>query len=96
MRFALAYLDNVLICSPFIESHFDHLQKIFKRLRKIKMKIYPKKCSFLFNKLIFLGNLITPQGIGPNPGKITAKLEYLAPTDQKKLKCVYYFNFISN
>jgi len=52
------------------------------------MKITPKTCSFLVNKLIFLGNLITPHGIGPDPQKVTAMLEYSAPTDQKKLKCV--------
>jgi len=63
------------------------------------MKINPKKCSFLVNKLIFLGNLITPQGIGPDPDKVTAMLQYPAPTDQKKLRCVlglfqFYKKFI--
>jgi len=32
MRFALAYFDNVLIFSPCIDSHFDHLHEIFLRL----------------------------------------------------------------
>jgi len=88
MKFALAYLDDVLIFSPCIDSHFDHLPEIFIRLRKSKMKINPSKCSFLVNKLFFLGNLITPQGIGPDPDKATAMLKYPAPTDQKKLRCV--------
>jgi len=64
MKFALAYLDDVLIFLPCIDSHFDHLWEIFVRLRKSKMKVNPSKCSFLVNKLIFLGNLIIPQGIG--------------------------------
>jgi len=51
------------------------------------MKINPKKCSFLVNKLIFFGNLITPQGIGPDPEKVAAMLQYPAQTDQKKLRC---------
>jgi len=52
------------------------------------MKTNPKKFSFLVNKLIFLGNFITSQGIGPDPEKVTAMLQYPAPTDQKKLRCV--------
>jgi len=52
------------------------------------MKINPSKCSFLVKKLIFLGNLITPQGIRPDPDKVSAMLQYPAPTDQKKLRCV--------
>jgi len=52
------------------------------------MKINPSKCSFLVNKLLFLGNLITPQGIKLNPDKVSEMLKYPA-TDQKKLRKVY-------
>jgi len=46
-----------------------------------------------------LGNLITLEDIGPDPEKVTAMLEYLAPTDQNKLRCVlglfqFYKKFI--
>jgi len=66
---------------------------------KSKVKINPSKCYFLVNKLIFLGNLITPQGIGPDTDKVTVMLQYPAPTDQKKLRCVlgqfqFYKKFI--
>jgi len=99
MKFAIAYLDDVLILLPCIDSQFNNLRAIFIRLRKSKMKINPSKCSFLVNKLIFLGNLITPQDIGPDPDKVTAMEKYPAPTDQKKLRCVlgqfqFYKKFI--
>jgi len=48
------------------------------------MKINPSKCFFIDNKLLFLGNLITPQGIEPDPEKLSAMLQFPAPTDQKK------------
>jgi len=32
LRFALAYLYDVLIFSPCIDSNFDHLREIFKKL----------------------------------------------------------------
>jgi len=35
------------------------------------MKITMSKCLFLVNKLIFLGNIITPEGIGPDPEKLS-------------------------
>jgi len=99
IKFALAYLNDVLIFSPCIDSHFEHLREIFVRLRKSKVKINPSKCSFLVHKLIFLGNHITPQGIGPDSDKVSAMLLYPAPTDQKKLRCVlelfqFYKKFI--
>jgi len=46
-----------------------------------------------------LENLITPQGIRPDPKKVSAMLQYPAPTDQKKLRCIlgsflFYEKFI--
>jgi len=99
MKFALASLEDVLIFLPCIDCLFDHLREIFLKLQKSKMKINPSKCSFLVNKKIFLDNLITPQVIEPDPYKLSAMLQYPAPTNQKKLRCVlglfqFYNKFI--
>src|SRR6266496_2354478 len=88
MKYALAYLDDLLVFSSTIEEHLEHLEEVFRRLRKSKMKLNPGKCHFLLPKLIFLGNIVSADGIGPNPEKVSAMLKYLAPTTQKKLKCL--------
>jgi len=61
------------------------------------MKINRSKCSFLVNKLIFLGNLITPQGIGPDPKKVSAMLQYPAPTVKKNCAAIWdYFSSLKS
>jgi len=95
MRFALVYLDDTLIFLSCIDRCSDHLREFFLKLQKSKIKINQSRCSFLVNKLIFLGNFITPYGIGPDPEKVSAMLQYPAPTDQKKCAAFWdYSNFI--
>src|SRR6266568_2508976 len=88
MKYALAYLDDLLIFSSSPEQHCEHLREIFTRLRSSKLKLNSGKCHFLLPKLIFLGNLVSADGIGPNPEKVSAMLKYPVPTNQKKLKCL--------
>jgi hypothetical protein len=47
MKYALCYLDDLLIFSPSVDAHMLHLQEVFRRLRKSKMKLNPSKCVFL-------------------------------------------------
>jgi len=99
MKSALAYLDDVLCYSGSVEQHLQHLRNIFQCFRDSKMKLNLSKCNFLLPKIIFLSNLITPSGIGPDPDKVKAMLKYPVPSNQKKLKCAlgmfqFYKKFI--
>jgi len=74
MKFALAYLDDVLIFSPCIHSHLDNLREIFLRLQKSKTKINPSKCSLrghqskngVENRLIFKARSKAPKNESRN------------------------------
>ena len=37
--FAIAYLDDILVFSPTLEDHLQHLDTIFERLRKHDLKL---------------------------------------------------------
>jgi len=86
MKSALAYIDDVLYFSGSVADHLGHLREIFQRFRDSKVKLNPSKCNFLMPKILFLGNIISAEGVGPDPDKIKTMLEYPVPTNQKKLK----------
>lgn len=44
-RFALIYIDDIIIFSKSIKEHLTHLEEVFRRLRKANVKLNPKKCS---------------------------------------------------
>jgi hypothetical protein len=44
-NFLKCYIDDVLMHSKGLLQHLAHLEKLFKRLHEINMKIHPKKCG---------------------------------------------------
>ncbi|GFU96310.1 retrovirus-related Pol polyprotein from transposon 17.6 [Trichonephila clavipes] len=61
------------------EEHRSHLRTIFQRLSSYGLKLNISKCVFGGTELIFLGHLITPDGIKPLPDKVQAVLDYKQP-----------------
>jgi Mg2+ and Co2+ transporter CorA len=61
--FVKRYIDDVLVHSKGFLQHLVHLEKLFKRLHEVNMKIHPKKCEFIVTLVIYLGHKILPNGI---------------------------------
>ena len=98
-KFCFVYIDDILVCSKSFEEHLQHLQQIFERLRKAGLTLKPKKCSFLQSQVIYLGHVISSDGISPDPSKIQRVRDYPIPTDVKKVRqflglASYYRRFI--
>ena len=55
LTFAFGYLDDILIFSPNMESHLEHLQCLFERLRNTDLKLKEVKCNFLKKHIQILG-----------------------------------------
>ncbi len=60
---ASVFLDDVLILSKSEEKHFRKLDQIFSRLRGAGLKVKLEKCSFLQDKVIYLGHQIDRHGL---------------------------------
>ncbi|GFX94912.1 retrovirus-related Pol polyprotein from transposon 17.6 [Trichonephila clavipes] len=79
LPFCFVYLDVILCYSENAEEHRSHLRTIFQRLSSYGLKLNISKCVFGVTELIFLGHLITPDGIKPLPDKVQAVLDYKQP-----------------
>ena len=79
-EFVNVYIDDVLIFSHTIEEHIDHIRKVLERLRNANLKLKPVKCHFLRQSLEYLGHIITPSGLKPNPKQLEAVQEFPVPT----------------
>ncbi|GFW21466.1 retrovirus-related Pol polyprotein from transposon 297 [Trichonephila clavipes] len=73
LPFCFVYLDDILCYSENAEEHRSHLRTIFQRLSSYGLKLNISKCVFGATELIFLGHLITPDGIKP----VLLKLRFL-------------------
>jgi hypothetical protein len=63
----------------------DNLQQIFTALNEYQWKLNPKKCIFGVPYGILLGNVISHDGIRPNPTKVKAVLDMQPPKNVKDI-----------
>lgn len=97
----MVYLDDIIIYSTDINSHFKTLREVLEKLRNAGLKIKVKKCQFLKKSLEYLGHVVTEEGIKMQEGKIKSICDYPAPTTVKGVRrflgmAGYYRPFIQN
>ncbi|PFX15398.1 Retrovirus-related Pol polyprotein from transposon opus [Stylophora pistillata] len=55
------YIDDIIIFSKSADEHFGQLEEIFKRLREANIKLNPKKCNFVKQRVEYFGHIVTPE-----------------------------------
>ena len=71
-EYAFAYIDDIIIYSPNVETHIKHLQNVFNKLRDANLKLKLSKCHFGVPKVTYLGHEISADGVRPEPQKVEA------------------------
>ncbi|GKB44234.1 reverse transcriptase domain-containing protein [Tanacetum coccineum] len=74
------YVDDLVIKSHTEEEMLRDINETFRTLQKINVKLNPKKCMFEAVEEMFLGYMISPEGIKPCLDKTEAVLQL--PTSQ--------------
>ena len=98
-RTCLAYLDDIIVFDPTVESHIDNVEKVLQALKRAGLTIKPSKCEWGRSEIKFLGHVVTPEGLKTQP-KVTKKVqEFGRPHDKHTVRsflglCNYYRNFI--
>ena len=64
-KFTVAYPDGILIFFKTLEEHLALIRNMFDRLRKRRLKLKLKKCSFPKAETKYLGFVINEYGIKP-------------------------------
>ena len=97
----LVYLDDIIVYSTTFEQHLEDLNKVFRALADANLTLKASKCQFCRPELTFLGHLITPNGIKPDPGLTSTILAFQQPATTKGVQAFlgltgYYRRFIKN
>ena len=94
-------IDDIIIFSSDLANHIKTLRNFLERCLELHLKINVKKCDFLKSKVIYLGHVVSHEGIEPNPAKVEIIKNHPTPKSKKQLQSFmglinYYRKFIPN
>ncbi|CAF1330915.1 unnamed protein product [Rotaria sp. Silwood1] len=97
----LVYIDDIVVFSSTFEQHLKDLSSVFDRLKTAGLTLKASKCDFCRKELKYLGHIITPDGIKPEPGLIDSVKLFPQPTRLKDIQSFlgltgYYRKFIKD
>lgn len=98
---ALVYLDDIILFGTSATELLTRMENVFQRLEQANLKLKLTKCNFFETEVVYLGHLITPHGIAPDPAKLDALRNYPTPTSVENIQSFigfvgFYRNFIEN
>ena len=85
-KFAMGYLDDIIIFSNNKIEHLQHIEEIFNRLECFGLKMKKEKCDFFKRHIQYLGQLIAEEGFTPLPEKLESIRNMPRPKTPKEVK----------
>ena len=85
-NFAFGYLDDILVFSPDMAKHLQHLRCLFDWLRATDLKLKEIKCNFLKRHIQYLRHIVPGEGIMPLREKLLSIKTMLPPKTPKEIK----------
>jgi hypothetical protein len=97
--FVIVFIDDILVYSKSQEEHEEHLRIVLQILRDRKLFAKLKKCEFWMDRVVFLGHVISRDGITVDPSKIEAVVNWVRPTNVSEVRSFlglagYYRRFV--
>ena len=80
------YADDLIVYSDCLECHKRHLQEVFDRLEKANMTLKASKCIFAKSKTLYLGHILSENGIEVNPQLTEIIAKYQVPRTAKQVR----------
>lgn len=94
-------MDDIVIYAKTLKEHTRKLLALLERLDEAQLTLQPEKCMFLRKEVTYLGHVITPDGVKPDPKKVEAVRKFPRPRSYKNIQqflglAGYYRRFIGN
>ena len=81
----LSYMSDIVIATRTEDEHLQQLRAVLTACRDANLKLKAAKCRLFETEIKFLGRIVTPEGVKPDPANIQCIQSWKPPTDKKEL-----------
>ena len=81
-QYMVVFIDDILVYSSSHLEHEQHLRVVLQTLRENKLYAKLDKCEFWLKEVVFLGHVISAEGIFVDPKKVEVVLKWERPTNE--------------
>ncbi|KAL2243599.1 UNVERIFIED_CONTAM: Transposon Tf2-12 polyprotein [Sesamum indicum] len=98
-HFVIVFIDDILVYSKDRDEHEQHLRIVLQILKEKELYAKLSKCEFWVNQVVFLGHVVSGDGVMPDPSKVKAIMEWRVPKNATEVRSFlglagYYRRFV--
>ena len=93
------FIDDILVYSRDRDEHEQHLRMVWQILKEKELYAKLSKCEFWVNQVVFLGHVVSGDGVMHDPSKVKAITEWRVPKNATEVRnflglAGYYRRFV--
>ena len=85
-KYALAYLDDIVVHSRDPEQHLEHLRLVLQMHKNNGMKLQLRKCAWARKQVEYLGHSVSAEGISMNESYVKRVKDWPLPKNVAELR----------
>ncbi|KAL0561549.1 hypothetical protein IC582_001983 [Cucumis melo] len=98
-QFVIVFIDDILVYSGSKEKHAEHLRIVLQTVRDRELYAKFSKCDFWLDRVVFLGHVVSVEGICVDPQKTEVVDKWKRPTSVTEIRSFlglagYYRRFV--
>ncbi|GLB39276.1 putative retrotransposable element tf2 155 kda protein type 1-like [Lyophyllum shimeji] len=97
----IVYMDDILIYTTTLEEHRKVTREVLEILKHHRLFLKPEKCEWEQKKILYLGVIVSEEGVEMDPAKVEAVASWPTPRDKHELQqflgfANYYRRFVKD
>lgn len=81
LQICLVYLHDVVVFTSNFDGQLERLWTVLEAIKSSGIALKPENCHFAYKEVLFLGHIVSKDGVRPDPQKTAAITQFPQTAD---------------